>query len=161
MALKHPPEVVYPTGARGLQWLVLGALALSWLAGLGLWWQAYAGPTLDMPATWWAMLLAGLVVLSGSAWRIRVTPAGELHWQPPVRGQGTPSRVGQWRWFSPAWRTGLPLQRVDCVLDLDRCMVLRLQTVAGWVTWAWCHQAQAPERWSACRRAVHARATQP
>lgn len=154
--MRCPPGVAYPTGVPGAEWLIGAVLALAWCTGQILWVRAHDWQLFTMSSTWWISGLAGGLFIGWNVWRIRVLAKGELVWE-PMRVPGHDRTVrGSWRLFTPAWRRGLALCRVTCVLDIDHLMILRLQSTAGLVLWVWCHRGHEPARWLDWRRAIHA-----
>ncbi|MCJ0764302.1 hypothetical protein [Variovorax terrae] len=136
------PSVTYPVGRS--RWAGRLALAL-WLAGAG----AAALWLLQPGAAGWRQALALAAVLAAGAAALqawRTAPQGELHWD----GR-------QWLWS----RRGGPQQPglVTVHLDLQRCLLLRLQILDGRVRWLWLEPSFQPGRWNDLRRAVYSRAS--
>lgn len=67
---------------------------------------------------------------------------------------GTP--LGDWSWHSTTYRHGTPVERLECVLDVQNALLLRLRNGAGLHTWVWLQHDTAPEHWHALRRALQA-----
>lgn len=149
-----PPAVTYPAGAPKAEYAALAVLALAWAAGLILW--LMLAPHHVAPPAWWASLVLGMGLLLWGLWRLRTPVVGELVWvpTPPGAGPRSAARSGQWRWFSPAWRRGLELAELRCVLDLQGLLLLHWRSASGLSGWLWLERAQSPEHWRALRAAV-------
>lgn len=150
-----PPAVSYPAGAPKAEYAALAGLALAWAVGLLLW--LALAPDHVAPPAWWASLAGGLALLFWCLWRLRLPVQGELVWEPAPPGarSRSPAQRGQWRWFSPAWRRGLELIELRCVLDLQGLLLLRWHSASGLRGWVWLERSQNPAQWQALRAAVH------
>jgi toxin CptA len=140
LSLHNAPPVFYPLGRSSF----LGGLLLGlWLAGalLTLAWASLASlsgaPLLAAGA---AVLLAGLA----AALHWKNTPSGQLVWD----GQA-------WCWVSAADPAGVAAPDAAVVADLQRWLLLRLESQSGACLWLWAERQSAPERWLALRRAVY------
>jgi len=141
-------DVTYLANGGFVERVVLAGLAGGWLWGLLVWAAVYVRVGQWPPAQWgWAMA-AGLGLSAWTIWRLRVaSPA-------------TMARGGQgWQLFSATWRRGLVLARVDCTIDGQSWMLLRVQSTTGLSQWLWCTQRDDPERWPLFRQAVYQGAT--
>jgi len=152
--MQGPPTVTYPAGAASAEYTALALLAVAWAAGLVLWLALSPGHV--APPAWWASFAGGLCLLFWSLWRLRAGVTGELVWEPLPSGVRSRSALvrGQWRWFSPAWRRGLELSELRCVLDLQGLLLLRWRSASGLRGWLWLERAQRPEQWRPLRAAV-------
>jgi len=152
--MQGPPAVTYPAGAPKGEYTAMALLALAWAVGLMLW--LALTPNHVAPAAWWASLVAGMGLLFWCLWRLRASVTGELVWEPAPPGARRRSAAGsgQWLWFSPAWRRGLALSELRCVLDLQGLLLLRWRSASGLGGWLWLERAQSPEHWRALRVAV-------
>jgi hypothetical protein len=158
--MQGPPAVTYPAGAPKGEYTALALLALAWAAGLMLW--LALAPNHVAPASWWLSFVLGMGLLSWCLWRLRASTVGELVWEPLPAGARRRSAAasGEWRWFSPAWRRGLELTELRCVLDLQGLLLLRWRSASGLGGWIWLERAQRPEQWRALRAAVLAQPLQ-
>jgi hypothetical protein len=140
LSLHNAPPVFYPLGRSSF----LGGLLLGlWLAGalLVLAWASLASLSGGQ------LLAAGAaVVLSGAATALhwKNTPSGQLVWD----GQA-------WCWVSAADPAGLAAPDIAVVADLQRWLLLRLESQSSACLWLWAERRAAPERWLALRRAVY------
>ncbi|MCX7256611.1 MAG: hypothetical protein NTZ64_07705 [Polaromonas sp.] len=140
LSLHNAPPVFYPLGRSSF----LGGLLLGlWLAGalLTLAWASLASLSGGL------LLAAGAAVaLSGVAAALhwKNTPSGQLAWD----GQA-------WCWVSAADPAGLAAPDAAVVADLQRWLLLRLESQSGACLWLWAERQSAPERWLALRRAVY------
>ena len=152
--MQGPPSVTYPAGAQQAEYAALAVLAVAWALGLALW--LALAPDFVAPAAWWASLGAGSGLLGWGLWRLRTPVVGELVWEPLPAGARRRSAAvrGQWRWFSPAWRRGLALSELRCVLDLQGLLLLRWRSSSGLSGWLWLERAQNPGQWRVLRAAV-------
>jgi len=150
-----PPAVSYPVGAPKAEYVALAGLALAWAVGLLLW--LVLAPAHVAPPAWWASLAAGVALLAWCLWRLRLPVQGELVWEPVPPGARSriPGARGQWRWFSPAWRRGLELIELRCVLDLQGLLLLHWRSASGLRGWVWLEHSQNPALWQVLRAAVH------
>ena len=140
MSLHNAPPVFYPLGRSHF----LGGLLLGlWLAGalLVLGWTRLASLS-----GWQLMSGLAAVPLAGlaAAMHWKKTPSGQLAWD----GQA-------WCWVSAADPAGLAGPDVAVVADLQRWLLLRLESRSGACLWLWAERRVAPERWLALRRAVY------
>jgi len=158
--MQGAPAVTYPAGAPKAEYAALALLALAWAAGLMLW--LLLAPNHVAPPAWWASFVLGMGLLCWCVWRLRVPVEGELVWVPAPPGVRNRSAAasGQWRWFSPAWRRGLELTELRCVLDLQGLLLLHWRSASGLRGWLWLERAQRPEHWRALRAAVRAQRPQ-
>ena len=158
--MQGPPSITYPAGAPRAEYAALALLALAWAAGLMLWLALSPGQV--APAAWWLSFVLGMGLLFWCLWRLRAPVAGELVWEPAPPGSRSRSAASgvQWRWFSPAWRRGLELTELRCVLDLQGLLLLHWRSASGLSGWLWLERAQSPEHWRALRAAVLAQAPQ-
>jgi hypothetical protein len=160
------PPVTYPVGASKTEQALFAALAGSTAVALALWGHSWAWQWTRLPAPWWMSLVALAVWVAWWFWRSRHPLQGRLVWAPPDHEADPPGLdragdrpvTGHWRWFSPAYRHGVDLARVECVLDLQGSALLRVRTVAGLGLWLFLEQGLAPEHWPGLRRALKAHA---
>lgn len=140
MSLHNAPPVFYPLGRSSF----LGGLLLGlWLAGVML---VLAWASLARLSGWQLMVACAAVLLAGTAAALhwKNTPSGQLVWD----GQA-------WCWVSAADPAGLAAPDAAVVADLQRWLLLRLESQSGACLWLWAERRAAPERWLALRRAVY------
>jgi len=151
MSRYHAPPVSYPVGrsvweARWLclLWCLAALLAAAGVAqGAAPWAEAAAMAAFGVLV----LLLAGAAV--GLVVHLRCRPKGEFRWQ-----------EGGWHWL-PANVHGtlgepMPVNRIECVCDFQRRLLLRLHGGADLPRWLWLEQDLDPVRWLALRHAVWA-----
>jgi toxin CptA len=130
-----PPAASWAVGSAPWQRGLLAALGLLGLGTVGYF-------CLQQP--WGASSLFLVVVLcaccAGAAMGLYRAPTGQLRWD----GE-------RWHW------TGAPdhaVTHLACVLDLQRCLLLRVHCTQGPVFWLWLQSHAMDARWLALRRAV-------
>jgi hypothetical protein len=154
------PAVTYPVQPARTEQALFVVLALFQFLALGIWASAWSWQWARLPAPWWLMLVGWLIWMVWWRWRMHHPLEGRLAWLPPdqegstVRGKFSLS--GHWRWFSRSYRQGVDLAQVECVLDLQSCVLLRLRTVAGLGLWVYLEQRHDAPQWLALRRALQA-----
>lgn len=153
------PSVEYPAGGSVLDARVTLAAALVWLLVQALW--AWTWGVWPLPGAWWGAAVAGLALLALGHWQRRHPVQGRLRWQaapalaPDVpRVAATPA--GDWSWHSATYRHGTPVERLDCVLDAQNALLLRLHNAAGLYALVWLQRDADPARWPDLRRALQA-----
>lgn len=144
-----PPAVSYPVDTATL-WVrgAVGGLFGAWALAQGLWawhWRA-AGA---WPGAWWWSGFCALCLVAWTLWHLRFLPVGTLSWDPA--DDLAPSG---WRWTSAAYRRGVPLARVECVLDGQSVQLLKATTSAGLVLWLWPSRRSDARHWTAFRQAL-------
>ena len=139
----HAPAVLYPVGRRAALAVGCGLLVLAGFVALGFWavQGAWRHP-------WWLLGAAGstwvgAVVLALRFWR--ALPAGDVYWS------------GEHWELRCSGRT-VSYARVCMHADLQRFLLLRLESADQPPCWLWLERAAQPERWSDLRRAVYSRA---
>lgn len=140
MSLHNAPPVFYPLGRSSF----LGALLLGlWLAGalLALAWASLAS-------------LSGALLLAAGAAVVLSGAGAALHWKNTPRGQlGWDGQA--WCWVSAAAPPGVAAPELAVIVDLQRWLLLRLDSQCGACLWLWAERRAAPRRWLALRRAVY------
>lgn len=154
------PSVEYPVGRSVLDTSVTLAAALVWLLVQALW--AWTWGVWPLPGAWWGATAVGVALLVLGRWQQRHPVQGRLCWQaastlPPdvPRGAVAPLR-GNWIWYSVIYRYGTPVERLECVLDAQHVLLLRLHNEAGLRTLVWLQRDADPTHWPALRRALQA-----
>ena len=142
-ARRHAPAVLYPVGRGAALAVACGLLVLAGLVVLGYWavQGAWRHP-------WWVLGAAGATwgVAAVRALRFwRALPSGDVcwsgaHWE--LRCSGRIATYG----------------RVCVHADLQRFLLLRLESADQPPCWLWAQRAARPERWNDLRRAVYPRA---
>ena len=158
------PAVTYPVRPARTEPALFVVLALAHALALGWWAHAWAWQWVRLPAPWWLMLVGWLTWMAWWRWRMQHPLVGQLAWVPPDPSEaavpatvrGAPALPGHWRWFSPSYRHGVDLSQVECVLDLQSSVLLRLRTVAGLGVWVFLEQRHDAAQWLALRRALQA-----
>lgn len=153
------PSVEYPAGRSVWDHRIMGLAAVAWAVAQALWaWEWGVWP---LPGAWWCAAVAGVVLLGWWRWQTRHPVQGCLRWQMAAPGPmdvpqvpGTP--LGDWSWHSDTYRHGTPVERLECVLDVQNALLLRLRNGAGLHTWVWLQHDTAPAHWPALRRALQA-----
>jgi toxin CptA len=136
------PPVVYPLGRSHFQGLLLLGLWLAGLLVLLLWW--HAAPAFD-----WRLgmaLAAALAAGAAALWGWKNSPIGQLRWDGQV-----------WHWESQGNQAATTVLRLSVTLDLQRMLLLRLETHDHATLWLWADRSAMPERWLDLRRAVYSR----
>ena len=136
--------VAYPTGCSMEQAGVSLFLAGVWLSSVVVWWQAHGWTVVDMSIAWWGFLGTGSVLACLTWRRLKRSVGGQLVWED-----------GEWRLFTPLWQRGLRITRVECVVDIDAWLVLRVHTRVGLTTWVWCRRSERPQTWVTFRQALY------
>ena len=136
--MQHAPSVTYPVGRARLPALLLAGLWLLGAAVLLLW-------SAQVDAVSWRQGLCAIVLAAAGAVAVldwRTSPAGALVWDGEI-----------WSCTGVA----AELQVVTASVDLQRCLLLCLQTPQG-RRWLWLERRRCPRLWDDLRRAVHSRA---
>lgn len=156
--MRNAPSVVYPVGRCAFQAGMLCLLGALGLAVLLMWWWPWWGAADPVPRTVrWAGGLGVLLWLAwaGVAWRSWVqTPQGFLQWDAQGAPASDAARAGVWRWHLGAWGEGVPLHRVERVLDLQTRCLVRVRLSSGEPLWLWAEHERDPARWNDLRRAL-------
>lgn len=129
----------------------MAVLAGLWLLTLSVW-AAATYPA--WPPGWVASAVLGAGLWLWCAWLQRRSPTGHLLWQPSA---DHPHRL-HWQWHSAAYRQGVDVTHVRCVLDVQVAMLLHVRTRAGLALWLWASARRMPQDWGRLRQAVHASA---
>ncbi len=88
-------------------------------------------------------------------WQARHAPMGQLSWLPPrTHTDELDTEAPCWRWQSAAYRRGVPLTRLRCVLDLQSLVLVRADTTAGLGLWLWLSSEHEPDLWGRLREAL-------
>ncbi|MDO8903409.1 hypothetical protein [Hydrogenophaga sp.] len=152
--MRSAPSVVYPVGRcvlYGRYLFALSALVLTVLIG----WALSSSGRYFVDAIW-----AG--VASWALWSIWVfkswwyTPKGALHWDSLAPSAGDSPRAGAWRWLADEGGENVSLQAIECVIDWQSWMLLRLKQPSHLATWVWVERHCGPARWGDLRRALMA-----
>ncbi len=150
--MRSAPSVVYPVGRcvfHGCLLIALGVLGLTVLVA----WAWSASGRIFAEATW---LGAGLWLL-WSIWALLVwwrTPAGDLHWDSLALPDNESLRAGAWMWHADKTGEAVPLCSIECVLDGQSRILLRLKPPARLAIWVWAERDHAPAHWGDLRRAL-------
>jgi hypothetical protein len=163
--MRKAPSVVYPVGPCFFYaaWLVaLGVLGLV----VWLWWSWSVVSGASSPRRVVAVALGAVLWLAWAvfAWRSWVhAPVGYLQWAASAASSHGLPRTGLWRWHrqvpgqdhhNPHLSHGAPLQQVQCVLDLQSRLLLRVRNPDGVHRWLWLERRSDPTRWMDLRRAL-------
>jgi hypothetical protein len=158
--MRNAPSVMYPVGRCRFHagvLLVLGALALAVLLRWGWPWLPVQAAR---PGSWAVGGVGALLWLlwAAGAWvGWRRARGGQLHWDAQAASP-TEAGAGLWRWRTGAHDDGVPLARVQAILDLQRLALLRLHPLQGPGRWIWVEAGRDPARWNDLRRALRATA---
>lgn len=148
------PSVMFPVGRCIWYGVALGVLACMGACALGawFWFDARQGHPL------WPGVVGSMVWL---VWMVFATltwfnaPAGHLKWSSAhLVGRDMPT--GAWHWHGAACPEGAELRSVECVLDLQVAVLLRLQDAHAQTHWIWAERGRDPARWNSLRRAMMA-----
>lgn len=152
--MRSAPSVVYPVGRCAFQgWVlvVLGGVSAS--AEL-----MFLLQTDVRSQGLWGWLICCAVPFGWSAWMAwaflnwRRSPVGSLHWS---SGDGQRlDEAGAWSWTDRAAVESLRLAEVECVLDLQRWVLLRVVGVDRGQHWLWVERSARASRWGDLRRAL-------
>ncbi len=152
--MRSAPSVDYPVERCAFYGMVLAMLgALS--AGTGLFFLFGFLPHTNHPSGWMAPL-AGLC--SWLVWCVVAlvtwlrSPAGALKWDASARKEEGGS--GAWSWHQAGAAVPMPLSRLECKLDLQSRILLRLRTSGTSACWVWAERRSQSERWMDLRRAI-------
>lgn len=151
-----PSAVTYPV--NGVAWARSAGLCFAglWCVSQTVWAVAWWERTL--PGAWWAALSGAALLGAWMLWQARHAPIGQLSWIPPhVRAAHTDALDTQaacWRWESAAYRRGVPLVGLRCVLDLQSVVLVRASTAAGLGLWLWLTRDHEPDLWGRLREAL-------
>jgi hypothetical protein len=152
--MRSAPSVVYPVGRCFFQGCLLLALCALGLAVLIGWALSASGRFFG--ESFWVGL--GLWVL-WSAVVFKVwwcTPMGALQWDSLATPQDETPRGGAWLWHAKKTVDAAPLHSIECVLDCQNWMLLRLLRPARVANWVWVERGRAPALWGDMRRALMA-----
>jgi len=150
--MRSAPSVVYPVGRcifHGRLLFVLSALGLAAL--IGWTWSAsdrFFGETVGLGLGLWVLWSVGAFKVW---WR---TPMGALHWDSLASSPSESLRAGAWRWHAEGANNGVPLQSIECVIDCQSWILLRLKHPVRAATWVWVERHRAPAHWGDLRRAL-------
>lgn len=152
--MRSAPSVVYPVERCAFYVVVLAMLgALS--ASIGLFFLFGFVLRTNHPSGWMAPL-AGLClwlvwcVVALTTW-LR-SPEGALQWDASAYKEEGGS--GAWAWHEAGAALPMPLSRVECALDLQSRILLRLRTSGVRHCWVWAERRSQSERWMDLRRAI-------
>lgn len=147
--MRNAPSVEYPVGRSVFERKLQAALIFLWVGMQSLW--AVNLGFVTPPGAWWASLLGGVAAAAYGWWRLKHQPVGVLRWD-VVSGSH-----GQWHWVSDGSSKDAALLHVNCMLDLQAVLLLKLVTKAEMPLWIWLERRQsAPPQWDALRRALKA-----
>lgn len=137
------PAVLYPVGRSAVLAAGCGSIAFGGLLALGYWAAqgAWRHP-------WWVVgaVFATWIVVVAFALRFwRALPAGDLHW-------------GGAHWELKSAGRSVDGARLRVHADLQRFMLVRLESADQPPCWLWLERRAHPERWNDLRRAVYSRA---
>lgn len=150
--MRSAPSVVYPVGRcifYGRLLLVLSALGLAvligwaWSASDGFFWGS-VGVGLGL----WVLWSVGVFKVW---WR---TPEGALRWDSLATPYNETLHSGAWLWHTDQMDDAVALHSIECVLDAQNWMLLRLKQPARLVTWVWVERHRSPAHWGDLRRAL-------
>ncbi len=150
-----PSAVTYPV--NGVAWARSAGLCFAglWFVSQTVWAVVWWERTL--PGAWWAALGGAALLSAWMLWQARHAPVGFLSWVPAHIHTHTGDldpQAARWRWESAAYRRGVPLVKLRCVLDLQSVVLLRASTTAGLGLWLWSARAQEPDQWGRLREAL-------
>jgi len=136
MARQRPPAAIWRVGGGVAYKVMLSAL----VAGACCSTAAYGlSQFQSLLFPWLCGLLLTCIVLAWFAWRS--APCGTLRWD----GEA-------WHWSGT---DVLVLSEVQCVIDAQRFLLLRVQCIAGKSFWLWLESHRMSATWLAMRRAVN------
>jgi len=150
--MRSAPSVVYPVGRsifHGRLLLALSALGLAVLIG----WAWGSPDRLFGPVIWSGLGLWAF----WSVWVFKVwwrTPGGALQWDSLASPPRETLRAGAWLWHADGTDDAVVLHAIECVLDGQNRMLLRLKPLARSATWAWVERDRSPAHWADLRRAL-------
>lgn len=145
-----PPDASHPFGASSPGIWVLAALGGFWAIGLAVWAWAWTGA--GLPGAWWLSATAGSLCLLWCGWGLRSRRQGNLVWM-----AGAPGRhPGGWSLLVRHGGRAVPVTRIECVLDLQQALLLRVHPRSGPPAWIWLLRRDDPQGWAMMRRAVFA-----
>jgi len=130
-----PPAAAWDVGPA--QWQRRALLAL---VSLGLLANAYFCYSQRWSITSVFLLLLNAACAGLAAMGLRQGPRGKLRWD-----------GGHWYWFAEQDHAVVQLA---CVMDLQRCLLLRVACEPGPGLWLWLESPRMSEPWLALRRAV-------
>ena len=139
----HAPAVLYPAGRSAALAAGSGLLVLGGLLALGYWavQGAWRHP-------WWVLWAAFATWLAAMVWALqfwRALPMGDLYWS-----------GAHWE-LKSSYRTVTGV-RLCVHADLQRFLLVRLESADQPPCWLWLERRLRPERWNDLRRAVYSRA---
>lgn len=149
--MHNAPSVKFPVGRCGLYGVLLALLGVLGAVALGLWCALDA-----TPRTFWLGLVGGVL---GAIWGIgalrawRRSPVGQLKWNALERPD-LEAPAGAWRWHSDSCPGGMPLQRVELMMDWQGAVLLRLHCADAPARWIWAERGRNPALWNDLRRAL-------
>lgn len=147
--MRNAPSVEHPVGRSVFERKLHAAFALMWLFMQSLW-AIHLGLVVP-PGAWWVSFLCGVAAAAYGGWRLKLQPVGVLRWNAAAQPKE------RWDWLGRAGFRGTALKQVDCMLDLQVVVLLRLVTHTDLPMWVWLERGQTtPTQWDALRRAIKA-----
>lgn len=149
--MHNAPSVTYPVGRCALYGWLLGVLGALGALMLAAWWLYAPQPTLTggMASVIWLLWMAFAL----GSWRR--ASQGRIGWRATER-RVAGTTAGGWHWLSATCPEGAPIERVELVLDMQFCALLRLHNANSLTRWVWVERTRDPLRWSDLRRALWA-----
>lgn len=149
--MHNAPSVMFPVGRCGLYGVLLALLGLLCAAALGLWCVLDAAPRAPWLGVAGGALWAIWVIGARRAWRR--SPVGQLKWS-ALEKPDLDAPAGVWRWQSDSCPEGMPLQRVEMMMDWQGAVLLRLHFADKPPRWIWAERGRNPALWNDLRRAL-------
>ena len=142
---------MFPVGRCGLYGVLLATLAMLGAAALGLSYWLDATSSAAWPGMAGGVLWSMWVVFALGSWRR--SPVGRLRWNALER-RDPEAPAGAWHWHGKSCPEGVPLQRVELMMDWQGAVLLRVHHADTSACWIWVERARDPARWNDLRRAL-------
>lgn len=152
--MRNAPSVSYPVGRCAFHgWLLvlISGLALLALLLLRWLWSGHNDLVIGSGFALWMLWTAA------AAWLWWRTPVGHLRWDARATGLVVLAPAGGWFWQGDG-QPPQSLTGVECLLDVQRFVLLRLRPVEQRSRWIWLEARRDPWRWDDLRRALRAHA---